>query len=158
MVVVHDPGKGSQLAAERVDPVAIGQSRILALRQCRQVFGVRQATCDQCAAIIRRAVALQAPGHDFCRGDAPFSKALEVLPFGLDPWLAHVATQTLARAHVAFDVVVNPGALDADDVGQRIAGQLLSLQGKYGIQAAKFRFRERVLGLELPARHQSASP
>lgn len=133
MVVVHGPGTGSQLAADSVDPVAVGQSRILALCQRRQVFGIGQAASDQCAAIIRCAVALQPPGHHLCRGNAPFGKTLEVLPLGLDPGLADVTAQAFASTYVAFDVIVNPGALDANDVGKRVAGQLLALQGKHGI-------------------------
>ncbi len=158
VMIVHGPGIARDLLADAVDPRAAVQARVVGPCQFRQVFGARQFAGDQRAAVIRSAIALQAPGDDFCRRDAPLGETLEILPFGLDPWAPQITTQTLAGRDVALDVVVHATAFDADDFGEWITGQALAFEGEHRVEGTEV-FRQRgVARLQLPARHQSASP
>ncbi|MNC52031.1 hypothetical protein D3C75_1013540 [compost metagenome] len=80
------------------------------------------------------------------------------MPFTLYPRLAQIAPQPLARCAIAFDVVIDPLALDTNQLREDIMGQALALQGKDRIEGTEIGVQVRIGWLQFPSRHQSASP
>ncbi|MNP48984.1 hypothetical protein D3C76_1431400 [compost metagenome] len=149
---------GRQLTAHTIDPGTIRQPWIMTVGQDREILGIRQLSRDHRTTGVDCTVTLQPPGDNFGGGNAPLGEAFEVLPFGLDPWLAQVTPQALAGPGVALDVIIHAVALYPDHLRQRVASQALPLESKHRIEAAKIFCQPSVGRFQYPTRHQSAPP
>src|SRR5690606_31799629 len=119
-MVVHGACRLRRLQTDLLHPAGILQASIMVVREQCEIFGLLQLASDKRAAQKKATATLQTVRHYWCGRYAPAMKQHEVLPFSLYPRPTDKASQPLAGAPVALDVIAHAVALDANDFRQRV--------------------------------------